>query len=540
MVDNLEKPKNKKDNKSEQTGAEKIVLYEARKNIFPKDVKGKFRRFKWLWVAITVGVFVIAPWLRWDRGPYASDQLVLIDLANRRFFFAGIEIWPQEFYYVTGLLIMAGVGLFLITSVLGRAWCGYSCPQTVWTDVFIWVERKIEGDRNARLKLEKSKWTFEKIFKFALKYIIWLIISILTGVAFVTYFAEAPQLVKDIATLQAASAAYITIAILTATTFIFAGFMREQMCIYACPWPRIQGTMLDENSLTVTYNDWRGEPRSRSAKKQKAAGNQVGDCVDCDACVAVCPTGIDIRDGQQIECITCALCIDACDNVMEKLGLEKGLISYATLKDYTQNIAYASANNESEKQQVLATHHASHNLLMDDRTIIPSKVRNPKTGKLFAKFKSKDLKILTRPRTILYFGIWAAIGVGMLVVLALRNPLDMNVLHDRNPLYVSLSDGSIRNGYDIKILNMIPQPNRVELKLEGLEGAKLSLVNHNGEANESLIFDLPPDEVLPVRLYITLDPENLVSGRTDFRILVNYLSNERKTSAKTFFEVPAK
>ncbi len=519
----------------------KQTLYAARKNIHPKDVSGKFRRFKWFWMALTIGVYFVAPWIRWDRGPYASDQLILIDIANRRFFFAGIEIWPQEFYYVTGMLIMAGVGLFLITSVLGRAWCGYSCPQTVWTDLFMLVERRVEGDRNARIKLEKSSWTFNKIAKRGIKYLIWLIISILTGVAFVTYFADAPTLVKNLVTLQADPIAYITIAILTATTFTFAGFMREQICIYMCPWPRIQGAMLDENSLTVTYNDWRGEPRSKKPKKFQSAGYQVGDCVDCGACVAVCPTGIDIREGQQLECITCGLCIDACDNVMEKLGLEKGLISYTTLKDYTQNIALASAVDDSEKHKVLPTHHAGHNLLMENKTIIPAKVRDSKSGKLLDKFRHTNWKIFVRPRTMLYFGVWGAIGIAMLVILALRNPLDINIIHDRNPLYVTLSDGSVRNGYNIKILNMVPKPQKVELKVEGLPEAKLSLVNKGDEVkDDSIVLDLPPDAVLPVRLFITHDPAKLENIRTNFAIKVTYLSKERSASEVTFFEIPAK
>ncbi len=328
-----------------ETNGKKVKLYEERKKIFPKDVKGKYRRFKGIWMILTLGAFVITPWLRWDRGPYASDQFLLIDIANRRFFFGAIEIWPQEFYYVTGMLIMAGIGLFLTTSIVGRAWCGFSCPQTVWTDLFMLVESKIEGDRNARIRLEKGPWTAEKIFKVGLKYLVWLIISVLTGAIFTLYFADAPQLAKDLISLQAPPIAYITIAILTATTFTFAGFMREQICIYMCPWPRIQGTMLDEDSLIVTYNDWRGEPRSKHAKRQKRAGIMVGDCIDCGACVHVCPTGIDIREGPQLECITCALCIDACDNVMEKIGLEKGLISYSTLRDYAYNLELTSAKN---------------------------------------------------------------------------------------------------------------------------------------------------------------------------------------------------
>jgi cytochrome c oxidase accessory protein FixG len=259
------------------------------------------------------GIYYLTPWIRWDRGPYAPDQAVLVDLANRRFYFFFIEIWPQEFYYVAGLLVMAGVGLFLVTSTVGRAWCGYTCPQTVWVDLFLVVERAIEGDRNARIKLDAAPWTASTSSRkrvFQARDL--AVIGVATGGAWIFYFADAPTLAADFVTLQAPPVAYITVAILTATTYVFGGLMREQVCTYMCPWPRIQAAMLDEHSLTVTYNDWRGEPRSRHAKKARR-GQQAGDCVDCNACVVVCPMGIDIRDGQQLECITCALCIDACD-----------------------------------------------------------------------------------------------------------------------------------------------------------------------------------------------------------------------------------
>jgi cytochrome c oxidase accessory protein FixG len=272
-------------------------LYAPRRKIFPKRASGQFRRFKWLVMAVTLGIYYLTPWLRWDRGPHAPDQAVLVDLANRRFYFFFIEIWPQEFFYIAGLLVMAGIGLFLITSTVGRAWCGYTCPQTVWVDLFLVVERAIEGDRNARIKLDAAPWTLDKIAKQAAKHSVWLLIGVATGGAWVFYFADAPTLLVDLFTGHAAPVAYITVATLTATTYVFGGFMREQVCTYMCPWPRIQAAMLDENSLTVTYNDWRGEPRSRHAKKAAAAGEIVGDCVDCNACVAVCPMGIDIRDG---------------------------------------------------------------------------------------------------------------------------------------------------------------------------------------------------------------------------------------------------
>ena len=376
-------------------------LYAKREKIHPKRARGQFRRLKWIVMAITLGIYYVTPWIRWDRGPFAPDQAVLVDLANRRFYFFFIEIWPQEFIFVAGLLVMAGVGLFLVTSVVGRAWCGYTCPQTVWTDLFLVVERFFEGDRNARIKLDKAPWSFDKIRKRVMKHASWLVIAVATGGAWIFYFADAPTLLLNFLSGQAPFVAYATVGILTATTYVFGGFMREQVCIYMCPWPRIQAAMLDEDSLVVTYNDWRGEPRSHGAKKAAAAGLSVGDCVDCNACVAVCPMGIDIRDGQQLACITCALCIDACDGVMDKLGRERGLISYATLSDYNANMAIAT----------------------DPATgaIEPERVRDD-TGQFMPKLKHFDWHIFLRPRTLIYAGIWVAIGIGLLVALPGARP----------------------------------------------------------------------------------------------------------------------
>ncbi len=276
-------------------------LYAAREPIFPKRVYGKFRNLKWVVMLVTLGIYYITPWIRWDRGPNLPDQAVLVDLAGRRFYFFWIEIWPHEFYFVAGLLIMAGLGLFLFTSALGRVWCGYTCPQTVWTDLFILVERWIEGDRNARLRLHRANWSFAKARLRVTKWVVWALIALATGGAWVFYFADAPTLAAQFLSLSAPYVAWVTVGILAATTFVFGGFMREQVCIYMCPWPRIQGAMMDDDTLTVAYRDWRGEPRG------KARDSTAGDCVDCMACVNVCPMGIDIRDGQQMECITCAL-----------------------------------------------------------------------------------------------------------------------------------------------------------------------------------------------------------------------------------------
>lgn len=494
-------------------------LYAPREKIYPKRASGRFRRFKWLVMLVTLTIYYVTPWIRWDRGPFAPDQAVLVDLANKRFYFLFIEIWPQEFYYIAGMLVMAGIGLFLITSTVGRAWCGYACPQTVWVDLFLAVERAVEGDRNARIKLEAAPWSTSKLAKRVVKHTAWLAIGVLTGGAWIFYFADAPSLLGDVVTLQAPVIAYATIALLTATTYTFGGLMREQVCTYMCPWPRIQGAMLDENSLTVTYNTWRGEPRTRHAKKAIAEGKPVGDCVDCNACVVVCPMGIDIREGQQLECITCALCIDACDDVMTRLGKERGLISYATLSDYNQNMALA---------------------IGDGGMIEPARVRATATGKLVDAIKHTDWRSIVRPRTIVYFIGWTAIGLAMLTVLALRSPLSLNVLHDRNPVYVQLKDGAVRNGYDVKVLNMTPQPREVTLRIEGLAGSAISLVDDTGEATQSVSLALDPDKVLPIRLYVRVGPEALPETTAQFSIVVEDPEAAIRSSVETSFEVPEK
>jgi cytochrome c oxidase accessory protein FixG len=368
----------------------------------------------------------------------------------------------------------------------------------VWVDLFLVVERAIEGDRNARIKLENASWGLEKLFKRASKHGIWLLIGVATGGAWVFYFADAPALLADLVSLQAPAVAYTTIAVLTATTYTFGGLMREQVCTYMCPWPRIQAAMLDEHSLTVTYNDWRGEPRSRHAKKALAAGKAVGDCVDCNACVVVCPMGIDIREGQQLECITCALCIDACDDVMGKLGRDRGLISYATLADYNANMALATGSSGR---------------------IEPARVRDT-GGKLRDGFLHTTWRSIVRIRTLIYVVIFAAIGFGMLMALALRSPLDLNVLHDRNPLYVELRDGTVRNGYDVRVLNMTPEPRSVRLRLEGLPGATMTTAAGGAEGSTTMSLELEPDKVLPLRLYVRADPAQLSSPHSTFKMIV--------------------
>ena len=480
------------------TGAKaKGSLYARRIKIFPSAARGAFRRLKWQIMLVTLGIYYITPWLRWNRGPNLPDQAVLLDILHRRFYFFFIEIWPQEFYFVAGLLVMAGVGLFLVTSVVGRAWCGYTCPQTVWTDLFIAVERIIEGDRNARIKLDAAPWTLRKVLLRLTKHAVWIVIAVATGGAWIFYFADAPTLLKDLFTGQAAFIAYATVGVLTATTYVFGGLMREQVCIYMCPWPRIQAAMLDEDSLVVTYNDWRGEPRSHGRKKAVAQGLVVGDCVDCNACVAVCPMGIDIRNGQQLECITCALCIDACDDVMGKLGMPKGLVSYSTLHDYNHNMALAAPVPGK---------------------IEPARLRDT-AGNFIASVRHFDWHVIIRPRTLIYSGLWSAFGVGIVVALLMRDHLHLNVLHDRNPVAIKMADGSVRNGYGVKLLNMQPDARVVTLSIEGLPGANLSLAGDDKIYGRSVDVQLQSDKLEALHIFVTVSPELLKVGKTNFKMI---------------------
>jgi cytochrome c oxidase accessory protein FixG len=443
-------------------------LYAAREPVFPRRVKGAFRTLKWWIMAVTLGIYYITPWLRWDRGPNLPDQAVLVDLANRRFFFFMIEIWPQEFYFVAGLLIMAGLGLFLFTSAAGRVWCGYACPQTVWTDLFILVERWVEGDRNARIRLHRQPWNWEKLIKNGIKWWLWLLIGLATGGAWVFYFTDAPTLARDLVAGQAHPVAYVSILILTFTTFFFGGFAREQICIYACPWPRIQAAMMDEDTLTIGYRDWRGEPRG----KQSVAGN--GDCIDCMACVNVCPMGIDIRNGQQLACITCGLCIDACNDVMDKIGKPRDLIGYMALTDEPR-----------------------------ERAGLPAK---------------SVWSHVFRPRTMLYTVLWSGVGVALVVALFLRANIDLSVTPVRNPTYVTLSDGSVRNAYDLRLRNKHGEDRwfifsadtdvPLDLTLEGAEGLRVLV---------------PANATLDQRLYITAAAHSpaAMTDRTTLRIWVH-------------------
>ena len=428
-------------------------LYKKRVPIYPKLVHGKWRTIKWAVLIATLAVYWIVPWIRWERPGLLPDQAVLVDFTGRRFYFFFIQLWPQEVYFITGLLVMGALALFLVTALFGRLWCGYTCPQTVWTDLFIVVERAFEGDRNARMKLDKAPMSFNKLWRKSGKHAVWLGIAFGTGGAWIFYFHDAPTLIQTFWVGAAPLTAYISCALLTATTYVFAGTMREQVCTYMCPWPRIQGAMLDEHSLQVSYLRDRGEPRAPHKKGQSWEGR--GDCVDCNQCVIVCPRGIDIRDGSQLECINCGLCVDACDEIMVKMDRPKGLIAYDT--------DHAVVSRVEQKAVVYKP---------------------------------------IRPRTIYYAVALCLVGAIMLWGFLQRSPVDLHVLRDRNPTFIKLRDGSIRNAYTLKITNRSFEPQTFDVGFTGVKGVVLKTPGAAASADRLTVL-VQPDEVRAMRVFVS-------------------------------------
>jgi len=464
-------------------------LYAARTKIQPQAVRGTFRRIKWALLAVTLGIYYAVPFIRWDRGPGEPSQAVLLDLDRGRFHFFSIELWPQDVTYVMGLLILAALILFLMNAVAGRVWCGYLCPQTVWTDLFLGVERLIEGDRRERLKLDAAPWSMEKIALRTMKHATWLLIAWWTGGAWVLYFADAPTLVAQLATFQAPAPAYVAILTLTATTYGLAGHLREQVCTYMCPWPRIQAALTDEHALNILYKTDRGEPRV-SAKRTamlRAAGQPAGDCVDCFACVTACPAGIDIRDGLQMDCIQCGLCVDACDTVMGKLARPAGLIGYDT-----------EANRRSRAAG------------------------------------GGSVSRIVRPRTVLYAVLIAGVASFMLYSLATRAFTGLSVLHDRNPLYVTLSDGATRNGYTVRLSNKRPGERRYALSVAGLPAARVEVVG--GLAGD---MPVPSDSTQEFRVLVFAAADARPGPSVPLTFRITDLATGATTRAQDTFKAPA-
>lgn len=396
-------------------GSGKVSLYAKRQRIQVKDISGLFQQLRTFTIWSTMGVYLLLPWLQWgDR------QAVLFDLPNRQFHIFGFTFWPQDFILLSWLLIILAFGLFLLTVLAGRVYCGYMCPQTTWTRFFMWIEQLFEGDRHRRLKLDQALWGVEKTLRRGSKHLLWLLLAVLTGVTFVGYFTPIPDLVLRMFQWQWGGWEVFWVAFFTVATYMNAGFLREQVCLYMCPYARFQSVMFDRDTLIVSYDAARGEPRGRGAKKKQQKTEQFGDCIDCDLCVQVCPTGIDIRDGLQYECITCAACIDACDSVMESIDKPKGLIRYTT-----------------------------ESLLAGDK---PD---------------------WFRPRLLGYGAAVVVMSVLFIVTLYNRVPLHVDVIRDRNQLFRETSTGMIENVYRLQVMNKSQQDREYRILLDAPEGLTL-------------------------------------------------------------------
>ncbi|MBS1144665.1 MAG: ccoG [Proteobacteria bacterium] len=422
-----------------------ISFYEKHKKVYIRDVKGWWNSWRWVLVWLTQIIFYLAPWLEWN-----GRQAVLLHLVERKFYLFGLVLWPQDVFYLALLLIISAYALFLFTAIAGRLFCGYACPQTVYTEIFMWVENRIEGDRSARMKLDKGPMTARKFRLKALKHAIWLLISLWTGFTLVAYFTPVDELLAALPFGFSGWELFWTF-FYGGFCYMQAGFLREQVCKYMCPYARFQGVMFDPDTLIITYDPERGEPRGARKKAVDPKASGQGDCVDCDLCVVVCPTGIDIRKGQQYECIGCGACIDACDPVMDKLGLPRGLIRYTT-------------ENALEKH-----------------------------------FSSKEvLSHLIRPRIILYTTILTAITVAAIWSLAVRVPLKVDIIRDRSVLAREADDGRIENVYNLKVMNTTEEPKRYLVTVTGMEGVEVvgdAVVDVAGAENHevTMVVRVPPD-----------------------------------------------
>jgi cytochrome c oxidase accessory protein FixG len=395
-----------------------IKMYAAGEEIYPREVKGRYATLRWLCVWLTQAVFYGLPWLQWN-----GRQAVLFDLTARKFYLFGMVLWPQDFIYLAALLIVCAYGLFLVTAVAGRVWCGFACPQTVYTEIFLWFERRIEGDRSARIRLSRQPWTAEKILKKGAKHASWGLVSLWTGFSFVAYFTPMGALVHELGAFAIGPWEGFWIVFYAFATYGNAGWMREQVCKYMCPYARFQSVMFDQDTLVISYDAKRGEPRSPGGKR---VPNGVGDCIDCTMCVQVCPTGIDIRDGLQYECIGCAGCIDACNNVMDKIGKPRGLIRYAT-----ENALVHGLTNAQARKRVF------------------------------------------RPRVLIYTGLLGVLVAVMFGTLAMRTPLKLDVIRDRGSMGREVEDDQIENVYRLQVMNTGETGHRYKLAVEGIAGARV-------------------------------------------------------------------
>jgi len=432
----------------EKVDSAEVSLFVKREKLYPRQVHGLFANLRVTGVVVLLGLYYLLPWLNFN-----DHQLILFDLPARKFYIFHWVFWPQDFIYLTLLLICGALALFLFTALAGRLWCGYACPQTVWTEVFLWIERKVEGSRSQQMKLDKQPNNAKKTRLKITKHGIWLVFSLVTGFTFVGFFTPIRELAYSISQFQLGPWETFWLIFYSFATYGNAGWLREQVCMYMCPYARFQSAMLDQNSLLISYDALRGEARGSRKRGEETKEQKLGDCIDCTMCVQVCPVGIDIRDGLQYECIGCAACIDVCDTVMDKMGYDKGLVRYTT--------------------------------------------ENALNGK-----KSNIL----RPRIIIYSLLLISLLSGVVYSIETRSLVTLDVIRDRNALYRENDEGEISNSYTIKVLNMDVVDHRFNFSADGLNGLSLS-IKEPIYVKAGQVFELP--------LQLTVDPSEISEPTTE-------------------------
>lgn len=459
-------------------GDDVVSLYASSVKIYPRSVSGLFSNWRWVTVWITQLVFYGLPWLQWN-----ARQAVLFDLEARRFYIFNLVLYPQDFIYLTGLLVISALSLFLFTAVAGRLWCGYACPQTVYTEIFLWIEMKVEGDRSARMRLDKADFSVAKFGKKWLKHALWIGFALWTGFTFVGYFTS----IRELATLSLAASLgpwqLFWICFYGFATYGNAGFMREQVCKYMCPYARFQSAMFDKDTMIVTYDEKRGEPRGPRSKKADPVALNLGACVDCTLCVQVCPTGIDIRKGLQYECIGCGACIDVCDQVMDKVGYPRGLIKYSTQNGIAQGWSMAQM-----------------------------------------------IRRALRPRVLVYSGILLAITLAVMISLVTRTPLRVDVIRDRGALAREVEQGRIENVFRLQVMNATESTQRYVITVGGLPGIVI--------ASESEV-EVLPTEVRSAVIRVQVPPGAAATGSHPIRFEIRSVGKEPvAVSEKAAFLIP--
>ncbi|MCW5642197.1 MAG: cytochrome c oxidase accessory protein CcoG [Rhodoferax sp.] len=454
-----------------------VSLYEAHKKIYPRSVSGLFSNWRWAMVWLTQLVFYGLPWLDWGQ-----RQAVLFDLGARRFYIFNLVLYPQDFIYLTGLLVISALSLFLFTAVAGRLWCGYACPQTVYTEIFLWIEKKFEGDRSARMRRDAASMSVDKFLRKGGKHLAWLAVAFWTGFTFVGYFTPITELGRELLALQMTSWEVFWTFFYGFATYGNAGFMRDQVCKHMCPYARFQSAMFDHDTLIVTYDEARGEPRGARSRKADPATLKLGACVDCTLCVQVCPTGIDIRNGLQYECIGCGACADVCDTVMDKMGYARGLVKYST-------------------QNAVKQHWS----------------------------RPEILRHVLRPRVLLYTGILLAIVIAMAVSLVLRSPFKVDVVRDRGTLARIVSGGKIENVFRLQVMNATEAKQDYRISVTGLDGVVLA-------SDEQ--FSVAATESRWIAVRVQLPYEGAQPGSHPIRFDITEIGSNKHVGEKSVFLVP--